>query len=156
MIPTPINSYQFEDCSQSYHGSTTFNKLTLDRGKRFSTESAFCAKFIVQPSLGNTPTDDLPVEGDGKRTVTVCSDFEEDSLRRLPCCVFPSSAHDEFYKKGCQEKKLPHDRSGDCFSTSSPPWICFAESSCDFPFSSDLFSVGDDAIEFGRAASHGC
>ena len=83
-----------EDCSQSYNGSTTLDKLTLDRGKLVPTESAFCAKFIVQPSLRNTATDDLPVVGDCKRTVSVCGDFEDYSLRRLPCYVFPSSAHE--------------------------------------------------------------
>jgi len=54
----------------------------FDRGKLFSTESTLCAEFIVQPSLRNAAADDLPVEGDGKRTVTVCSDFEDDSQRR--------------------------------------------------------------------------
>ena len=65
-----FNSYRIEDCSPSYDGSTRLDKLTLDRGKLFSTESAFCAKFIVQPSLGNTATDDLPIECDCKRAVT--------------------------------------------------------------------------------------
>jgi len=79
-----FNSYRRKP-SHSYHDSPPLDELTLDGGKFLSAESTFGAKFIVQPSIGNTAADDFPVNGDCKCTVSVCCDFKDDSVRGLRC-----------------------------------------------------------------------
>jgi len=101
-------------------GKSTRHAQTVSRERRSKTGKVGCG------SKPNVPVWYLKVHA-WWRAVQVVGFGEKSPFHQLWV--------NEFYKKGCQEKNLSHDRRGDCFSTSSPSWICFAESSCGFPFS---------------------